>query len=407
MPAGRGLNANDLHQTLDIIERDYAATARAIVAKQADLAPLKAAADKAAAAVKAASQMLRELYEARIAITASEAGPVAIDLTYRVPDASWAALYDLRLDSTANLAITLDGAVTQDSGEDWNAIALTLTTGRSADIGAHDTLPPDRAGLVKPQAEVSPVAAMHMMAPPPPMAAPASAVKTARYDDAPPPPMVTRKLATIQSGDFTAEFKVNGAADVASGTVEKRLPLTITEVKATLELVAVPELDAHPSLRASFTNSAQAPMLQGKSNLYRDGTFIGTQSMPGLAPGEKIALAFGSDEKISLKRRIKLNERGEEGGFSSDLTLTRSWTETLHNFHDHAVIVSVIDRIPSSDDDKLVIEPLGAAIKPSRKDVNGPGVFATELEIPAGGEKSYDFGFKAHWPKDSRPLGLN
>ena len=60
-----------------------------------------------------------------------------MELSYHVPGASWRPLYDLTLDGE-QLAVSYLAEVTQQTGEDWPAVELTLSTTRR---GRHQTLP--------------------------------------------------------------------------------------------------------------------------------------------------------------------------------------------------------------------------------------------------------------------------
>ena len=73
-------------------------------------------------------------------LEASAATRAEVELSYHVPGASWRPLYDLALEGE-RLAVTYLAEVTQQTGEDWPAVELVLSTTRR---GSHQTLP--RAG---------------------------------------------------------------------------------------------------------------------------------------------------------------------------------------------------------------------------------------------------------------------
>ena len=396
--AAQNLKALDLHQTLDVIEKDYSANGRTIVTKTLEVNTLKEETEKLDSELRAARFRQRDLYEVRIAVEATESGPATIDITYRVPDASWAAIYDMRLDTGARkITVTQDAAVTQDTGEDWNGIALTLTTARSAESAARFELSPIHVGLRPNVAPAMKNMAMAMAVAAP---APAAPLPSKPMDSGAQLPMATRKLATVQPGEFTTEFKIPGGVDLPNGIVEKRIPVAAESMDAKVELVGVPEYDNHPAIFASFVNGGSAALLSGKVGLYRDGTYIGVQALPAVAAGEHASLAFGADSAVSMKRSIDTNQHSETGTFTTDDVRAKSWTTTVKNSHSHPIEIAVLDRIPVSDDADLSVEPTGAAATPSHPSINGSGVFSNDLTIPAGGEKSLSMGFKAKWPKD-------
>jgi uncharacterized protein (TIGR02231 family) len=397
----QNFSAQSLHQTLDTIEHDYAANGHALVTRKAEVDTLLEAQRKAEAELAQAQQRQRDLYEVRVSVEATQAGTAALDLTYRVPDASWAAVYDMRLDSTAGkLTVGQDAAITQDTGEDWTHVALTLTTARSLEGPVHTELVATHTGLRAKEPERQVYASQAAMAAPPPAPAP---MPMARAIEAVPPPMATRKLATVQAGEFTSDFKIEGEVDLPNGIVEKRLPVLAQTFDATVDLIGVPDFDAHPAILASFVNSSSAAIMGGKVGLYRDGSYVGPASMATTQSGEKATMTFGADQAVTLKLAQNSNQHGEAGTFTSDSTLVKSWTTTVKNNHKHPIKIALLGRVPVSDDEELKIEATGVAADPTR--TTGLGAFADDLTVPANGEASIVYGFKARWPKDKLLTG--
>lgn len=396
----QNFSAQSLHQTLDTIEHDYAANGHALVTRKAEVDTLLEGQRKAEAELAQAQQHQRDLYEVRVSVEVTQAGPAALDLTYRVPDASWAAVYDMRLESTAGkLTVGQDAAITQDTGEDWTHVALTLTTGRSQEGPVHTELTATHTGLRAKEPERqfrAEQAAVAMPPAPAPMPMMSRAIET-------PPPMATRKLATVQAGEFTSDFKIEGEVDLPNGIVEKRLPVLAQTFDATIDLIGVPDFDTHPAILATFVNGSSAAIMGGRVGLYRDGSYIGPASMATVQPGEKATMTFGADQAVTLKQAQNSNQHGEAGTFTSDNTLVKNWTATVKNNHKHPIRIALLSRIPVSDDEDLKIEATGAAANPTR--TTGLGAFTNDLTIPANADASIAYGFKARWPKDKLLTG--
>ena len=393
----QNFNAASLHQTLDTVEHDYAAVGHALVPRRGEVDALLETQRKAEADLAQAQGRQRDLYEVRVSVEA-KAGRAGLDLSYRVPDASWASVYDMRLDSAAGkLTIEQDAAITQDSGEDWSRVALTLTTARSVEGTVHTELWGTQTGLRDPKAEV--YASMAASVP-----APAPMIRKGA-NEGPPSAMATRKLASVQPGAFTSDFKIDSAVDLPNGIVEKRLPVSAQQLDATVELLGVPDFDTHPAIQASFINGQDLPIMGGKVGLYRDGSYIGQGSVSATQPGEKTSLTFGADQAVTMKLTQSVNQHGEAGTFTSDNTLVKGWTVAVRNNHKHPVKVTLLGRVPTSTDEGLKIEPTGAAANPTKTGVNGAGVFSNDLQIGGNEEKSLTYGFKARWPKDKQLTG--
>lgn len=99
-------------------------------------------------------RIINQLQSARIAeaqpnavvivkIKSDQAQNVEAELSYVVADASWTAYYDLRVDNIAEpLQIDYMANVSQNTGEDWDKVKLTLSTGNPYEDGQLPVLNP-------------------------------------------------------------------------------------------------------------------------------------------------------------------------------------------------------------------------------------------------------------------------
>jgi len=97
---------------------------------------LEAAEQRLASAEKRADRAIK-FVEVSAILEASAATQAEVELSYHVSGASWRPLYDLGLNGE-RLAVTYLAEVTQQTGEDWPAVELVLSTTRR---GQHQTLP--------------------------------------------------------------------------------------------------------------------------------------------------------------------------------------------------------------------------------------------------------------------------
>jgi uncharacterized protein (TIGR02231 family) len=97
---------------------------------------LDAAEQRLAAAEKRAGHSVA-FVEVAATLEAGAATGAEVELSYHVSGASWRPLYDLALDGE-RLAVTYLAEVTQQTGEDWPAVELVMSTTRR---GLHQTLP--------------------------------------------------------------------------------------------------------------------------------------------------------------------------------------------------------------------------------------------------------------------------
>lgn len=337
--------------------------------------------------------------------------PVDADLTirYQVPDANWAPIYDARLQTGTKteppkLTLARRAAISQRTGEDWTGVALQLSTSRPSDGASApmlDTQFVDYEQLPRPVA-----------------AAPASVnmefAKRDRLADgralggvaAAPPPAepemdaapVVETVAKLDSAPFEATFEVPGRTTVAGNGDVKRVLLMSDDIEPLLGSRSVPKLDSNAYLYATLKIAKGTPLLPGRVYLFRDGTFVGTGDVPLLPPGEEYKLGFGIDDQVKVKHAVLEEKRGESGLISTSHVDSRSFRVNVKNLHERPINVTILDRIPVSQNDEIKVEYTGRATPTAQNVDDRRGVVAFEAKLDPDEEKILEYGYRISWP---------
>jgi uncharacterized protein (TIGR02231 family) len=122
-------------------------------------------------------------------------------------------------------------------------------------------------------------------------------------------------------------------------------------------------------------------------------------------PGEAFDLALGADDGIALKRT--LNRRfTESAGIISDKTrVTYDFTLTVQNNKKTSEKVSLLDQVPVSRNEKIVV-----AVLASGDDVVKPGADGTlrwALALRPGEKRDIPLRFSVEYPAEARVTGLD
>jgi uncharacterized protein (TIGR02231 family) len=383
-----GKLALDAQQKIRVIDRSMAD----VRAQLASLAPAKT-----------------EQTEVRVYVFAQT--PVDADFTirYQVPDAHWAPIYDARLSTGTKteppkLTLARRAAVTQRSGEDWNHISLSLSTARPSDGAA---VPDLDTQFVTYEPPPKPVAAA---APPSPPVANLALRKRALSDaaedslalDAPAPALESmaaqEKVARLDSAPFEATFEVPGLTTVKGNGDVKRVLLMSEDIEPTLSSRSVPKLDTNAYLYAKIKIAKGTPLLPGTVYLFRDGTFVGTGDMPLLPPGEEHDIGFGIDDQVKVKHVVLEEKRGESGLISTSHVDSRNFRVNVKNLHERPIDITVLDRIPVSQNEEIKVEYTGPAT-PTRQNVEDKrGIVAFDAKLDSDEEKILEYGYRISWP---------
>lgn len=339
----------------------------------------------------------RATVEAVIGLEAAAATRAVVRLRYQVPGAGWRPLYEARLDSAAGeTQLVQRGAVQQATGEAWTDVALTLSTARPS---AATELPPLEPWFVDVLQRPRPAAdALQSM-----RAAPKSTAEFAEAAAAPAPPV----MAETVTAEFAAEYRVPGRVTVTPDSAPKSFTLSQRPLPVQLSVRATPRLAPDPYLYGEAVFPGPEPLLPGQLSVFRDGMFIGRGSLPLTAPGDRLALPFGVDDKVRVAYRLETGGRSTEGIFNKSRRIERRYRIEVTNRHEVAIPITVTDQIPVPQDERITVELLNDTTPPTRRDPDGRrGVVEWTDTFGPGETRVIQFGFAVSAPQDLRLSGF-
>jgi uncharacterized protein (TIGR02231 family) len=348
-----------------------------------------------------------------IAIAVEAAAPVAAEfaVTYRVGGAGWTPQYEARLTTGSGMQkpeidLVRRAELRQRTGEDWSDVALTLSTTRSAGGTRAPELAPMQVMFFEPTVLSEPRlrGGSVQLGPAPPVARALKAVGDSEATARPAPPASPAEVqtATVEAGAYQASFQVPGRVSIPQDGSSKTVVLSRGKVEPTLSARITPELEETAYLEAAFTHEEAAALLPGMVALHRDGTYIGRGRFGLVAPGDKVELGFGADDKLKVSRapvRRRENEPTWLGQTRSDL---REFRTVVKSLHAQPVKVTVTERIPFTESTAITVETIAAqTTPPTEKQVGDKrGVSAWTFDLAPGTEKEIKIAYRIKWPGD-------
>lgn len=350
----------------------------------------------------------RQVTEARIFVNAEDDLEAELVVSYQVPGASWRPLYDARLETASadgkpQMVLTRRAIVTQRSGEDWENVAIRLSTTQPTAGSAAPELSPLTVDF-RPRPSPAPVAEAVQAQDSRRMAmdeAPAQPRRLRGFGGAGRAKMAAAKpvAARVVNAPFQAIFEVPGRTTVKGNGVQKRLRISEEAMVPRLNVRAVPRRSQKAYLYAELDVSSRAPLLTGRVSLFRDGVFVGDGQLPTLVGGETHELGFGVDEKVRVKHAVTQEQTGETGLISSSRTDARRYKISVKNLHDRPIKVTILDQVPVAGDEDIKVTTRGTP--PTQRDYKDKrGVLAWTSDIASGAEKVIDFAYTVAWPSD-------
>ncbi|KFC74019.1 Iron-sulfur cluster assembly protein [Bosea sp. LC85] len=346
-----------------------------------------------------------------VAIAVEAKAPLAAEFTvsYRVTSANWLPSYEARLatgSATAKPEITFirRAELRQRTGEDWTDVALILSTTRSAGGTRAPELAPVQVAFL--DATVLYESRARLGAAPTPMAAARAraeaeleAEKSRKTADSARPAEV--QTAQVETSTYQASFIVPGRVTVPQGGTSKAVVLSQGQVGPTLSARATPELEEKAYLEAVFLHEDEAPLLPGEVLLHRDGAYIGRGRLGLVAPGDKVELGFGADDKLKVSRVPVRRRENEPTWLGQTRTDLREFRTVVKSLHAQPVKVTVMERVPFSENSAITVETLPQTTPPTEKQVGDKrGVSAWTFDLAPGAEKEIKLAYRLKWPGD-------
>ncbi len=344
----------------------------------------------------------------RVNVSAEADANSAFEIEYKVNEAGWRPVYDARLElgqtgDGSRLELVRRASVFQQTGESWNGVELALSTARPNLSTTPPELNSQEIDELRPPVGLQESAVQHRVLRKEGaggvgiLSAPAADAVIAAA------PEVVAELA-----GFQAIFRIPGRNTVENTGETKTVTIDSFKHEADLHALVVPRHDLSAYLMASFTHEGETPLLPGKISLSRDGAFIGSGTLPMLAPGQSHEMGFGVDDQILVTRTETDKEKGESGFISAVSTDRRSWKMTVINQHDFEMPVVLRDRMPVSNREDIRIRLTDQTTTPDARDVDDRrGILQWRQMVSAGETWAIEFGYEVSWPKEMNISSLD
>jgi len=357
-----------------------------------------------------------------VRLAASAEGPVTLSLAYALPGASWTPAYDARL-HRAERQVLLDtfGVVRNSTGEDWNGVAITLSTARpglggsAPEIGAWyvDVAFEKSERPARPNPSSTTLVGFfsnNAMMVTDGAVAPASAPVEEKAGYA---------TAAVESAATSVSFRIVTPVTLASDNTPQRVPLGSAGFDAALQYQATPKLQETAFLAAYVTNTSELPFLGGALNVFLDDTFVATARLATTMPGEKFTLNLGADEGVVIKRKIVSRFTEDTGFTTKSRRTTYDILVTVTNNKRTSERIVIKDTVPVARDEKIIVKllapverdllkPEDAAAQPPKLGMarDADGKLTWRLDLKPGEKRELPLRFSIEHPADLSVSGV-
>jgi len=338
-------------------------------------------------------------------------------LRYLVKDAEWAPSYTLRADTEdEEVTVEYHASVKQMSGEDWDGVAMTLSTASPSLVARAPSLDPleismreappervelgelqkqlmdDRADAARLRGQQVPLAEPERAEPVPPMEPMVDADMVMRRgavggmgvarprDDAGELAEAARRfdmrLNTIAGNlqlldlfgepeddaerrprrpeqELTVTYELPGRTSLPSRDERHFVQIAAMPMEGAFYRLAMPVLTHHVYEEARVTNDSGRVLLAGPISAYRAGEFVGHDQMETVTRGQSLTAGLGIDSAFRTERELTDKDDRIQGG---NRVAEFTYRLTLENFSEEDGEVRLLDRLPHTNNDEIRVE---------------------------------------------------
>jgi uncharacterized protein (TIGR02231 family) len=355
---------------------------------------------------------------ALVTVDAGSGGAIDMDVTYMISGAAWQPQYDAYADpDTQKVELTYYGVVRQTTGEDWDGVALTLSSSRPSLAARLPDMTPwtvDFASLMTPaggaaidedssadklrmmNATAQPTAASATMADAPEPASPASV-----------PPFATTPMADaqIQSLGPAATFIVPAKTTIPSDNQPHRNAISVQNLKGGWTYEASPKLADGAFLKTRVTNASTGPLLGGPINVFLGNDFVGQSNIGLVAANASFDLFLGADDNIKMTRTEGIAREETGGILTRQRVYKRSYVIEVENFKATDIDLQLHDQVPVSKNGDIAVRM--DTIEPALQTQNADtGELTWKLKMRPGQKQKFTVEYEVDAPYDKPISGV-
>ena len=330
--------------------------------------------------------------QAVLFVTSAGSKKAVIELSYLVNKANWMPQYNLRAQpDKSEVTVEYNSIIHQASGEDWTGVSLSLSTAQPTMEAAPPVLDPMKVGVVsgKPTRRRKSLHESEQVGVKLDSRAPAQyrdlsdefrGVQNLRREMARKGKAAQAQLNVFASSNQMMElqadkkdvqvikkeakrfartegvsvtYELGDGLSMPSRSDQQLITIAAFQAKAEFIMIATPMLTDYVYLQADIVNNSDVILLAAPVSMYRNGEFVGKGGIEMVTIGEKFTAGFGVDSQIQISREFKDKKVDSLWGNRIE---NYEYRIAIDNYKSRPVRLRLLERIPYTEDEELVIE---------------------------------------------------
>jgi uncharacterized protein (TIGR02231 family) len=184
--------------------------------------------------------------------------------------------------------------------------------------------------------------------------------------------------ATVEQGVAAATYQPARRIAVPADGSAHRTTVAVAELPARLDHVTVPLRGPEAYLRATAANTSEHTLRPGAAAIFHDTEYVGTTNLEPWAPGEEVELALGIDDRVRVEREL-IHRAAGKAVLGGTRRHEAAYKITIGNYGPRPAAVTVIDQVPVSRDEAIVVKDVLVEPRPAEQTDLGEVTWKLEL----------------------------
>lgn len=342
-----------------------------------------------------------------VEVEAEEETAATFDLSYIAYNAGWTPTYDLRaIDVNNPLELTYRANVFQNSGEDWDNVKLTISTGNPRQNGTIPTfytwylqyrhkssknksLAYQKAESMNNYSDDESVSSAEYA---PRAISETNLVQGKNMENA----SNASNYTTINQNQTSTLFEISIPYTIPSSGKEIQVKVQKYKLNAQYRYYCAPKLDVGVFLEALVTGWEDLNLLSGNMNVFFEGTYVGKSFLDGNNLVDTLSVSLGRDESINVSRD-KVKDKSSKsliGGTQKEIT---AWEISIRNAKQQDIKLVIEDQIPISNNKEIEVEV--SELSNGTLDAT-TGTINWELKLTPKQSQKIKFAYVLKYPKE-------
>lgn len=342
-----------------------------------------------------------------VTLNAVNAAPTTINFNYYTTEAMWRPFYDIRTtDADTKVDFILKGKLLQSTGELWEKINLTLSTGNPSLTNNLPTLTPWSIYSVKPQKDYAKKSKGGKRSN---AAAYGDGYGDKAYDIAPSVNEsvmdskdeekkleYNQPIATAKNNLTTIEYSISEPYSLAGDNQFYDVDIITSQTTGNKIYYTAPGYEEKAYVLVEMPEWTKLNLLSGDAAMYYNDNYVGKISLNTEGVEDTLNLSFGPDNNVLVKRRIlHSKERSQIAG--TNKLVNRTIEISLRNTKSIPVEVEIDDQLPVAYNKSISIEKIDLA---GAKYDEKTGYLTWKIKLAPGETKKILFSYKVKYPKN-------